>query len=365
MSKTLKQIVEDTRTLCAAKQASFSKQALTGQDPASMPGSEHDSKTPDEAKKPNKETRDESMVPNSGLSAAGAGDDSSITRGHALEADEAAETPKKKPAVSADANAKEASDGTARMANEILSMISGYQKQAEAPAPKKQAAAPVVKAPEVKLEKKSAGPDMALTGDVMAKIAAIMLSTDDGVKAVEDVLLKQAGAEAANKVFEFLSGQVEMAQKQAAFEAGEQAAQAEIERQIFEAGMKAGQAAAEANLGEGEVPGAAEAAGAMAPEGAGAGEGEGQDIMIEDIAQALQAMVQSGEIEPQVAEEVLQQLVGGGEGGGAEGPQGGEQPAESQPLPPEAPGEEPKAPATDGKMASAQDLLVAIRSLKK
>lgn len=383
MSKTLATILADTRALVSTKQASFKKQALVGTDPAGMPGSEHDSKTPEEATKPNKETRDETMVPNSGLKVEGAGDDSTITRGHALEADEAAEVPKKKPAVSADANAKEASDGTARLANEILGMIGDYQKTAAAPAVPvvKEAAAPAVakvEAPKVeapKVEKKSSGGlDMALTSDVMAKVAAIVLSSDEGVRVVEDILLKQAGAEAANKVFDFLAAQSELAEKQAAFEKGAADAQAEIERQIYAAGVaagqkmsKLGQAAADASM-EGQVPGAEQAAGAMAPEagaaGAGAaGAGAEEELSIEDIAQALQSLVEDGTLQQEEAEQVLQQLMGGeGEGAGTGAP---EQAPEAAPAPAPEAGAAPTAAPEEGKMASAASLLEMIRSLKK
>ena len=122
-----KQILEDIRKFTATKTASFNKAAIAGQDPASMPGSEHDSKTPEEALKPNKETRDGTMVPTSGLSTEGAGDDSPKTRGQALEADQAAETPAKKPLVTDDANAK-----TAEICNEILGLIRDAQTAPEA-----------------------------------------------------------------------------------------------------------------------------------------------------------------------------------------------------------------------------------------
>lgn len=372
MTKSLATILADSRGF-VAKQASFKKQALTGENPDSMPGSEHDSKTPEEAAKPNKETRDGTMVPASGTSTEGAGDDSTVTRGHALEATESAEAPKKKPAVSADANAKEASDGTARLANELVGLIGAYQKQAEAPAAKAPVAALVVK--------KSSGPlDMVLTTDVMAKVAAIALSTDEGVKAIEDILLKQAGAEAANKVFEFLAQQSDMAQKQAEYDQGVADAAALIDLQIYEAGVKAGsagnadadadmffklgQAAADASLeGAGSVPGGEEAAGAMgAPaegvEGAPA-EGGGEELSIEDIAQALQSLVEDGTLQPEEAEEVIQALMGeGGEGGaeaGAEGaPAEGAAEAAAEPM-----------PEAGGKIASAADLLTAIQALKR
>ena len=387
MAKTLAMILADTKSLVkdASVKASFTKAAIAGTNPSSMPGSEHDKPTPAEAKEPNKEVKDETMVPNSGLSAAGAKDDSPVTRGQALDATESAQEPKKKPAVTADANAKEASDGTASLANEILAMIAGAQKEAAAPV----AAAPVVPVVAPKVEKKSAGLNMELTSDVLAKTAAMLLSTDEGVKAVDAMLRKQAGAEAAQVVFDFLGEQAALAEKQAAFEQGAADAQAEIDRQIYEAGVKAGsaqrglfhklgQAAADASLeGAGTVPGGAEAAGsmgdaAMAPEGAdGAGgepgaEGGQEDVTLEDIAEALQALVADGTLQPDEAEQVLQKLLGE-EGGGEPGAEGGAG-AEGAGAPPpvsEAPG---AAPADDTKVASASKataILAAIKALKQ
>jgi len=386
MSKTLATILDDTRRLVATKQASFKKQAVVGQNPDSMPGSEHDSKTPDEAKKPNKETRDGTMVPTSGLSTEGAGDDSEKTRGQALEADQSALEPKKKPAVTADANAKEASDGTAGLANEILSLIGDFQKSAAAPVvPEvKVAAAP-------KVEKKSEGNlNMALTSDVMAKVAAIVLSTEEGVRVVEDILMKQAGVDAANQVFDFLASQSDLAEKQAAYEQGAADAQALIDQQIYEAGMQAGakkaastelfrklgQAAADASLeGAGTVPGAEEAAGAMggaAPGAEGAGAEGGEELSIEDIAQALEALVSDGTLKPEEAEEVMQALAGGGDEGGAGGAEGAPAPEGAEGMPAEgapAPaGDAGLPPEVAGKMASATPagtLLAAIRALKR
>ena len=394
MAKTLAMILADTKSLVkdASVKASFTKAAIAGTNPSSMPGSEHDKPTPAEAKEPNKEVKDETMVPNSGLSAAGAKDDSPVTRGQALDATESAQEPKKKPAITADANAKEASDGTASLANEILAMIAGAQKEAAAPVVK--VAAPVASAPVVpgvapKVEKKSAGLNMELTSDVLAKTAAMLLSTDEGVKAVDAMLRKQAGAEAAQVVFDFLGEQAALAEKQAAFEQGAADAQAEIDRQIYEAGVKAGsaqrglfhklgQAAADASLeGAGTVPGGAEAAGsmgdaAMAPEGAdGAGgepgaEGGQEDVTLEDIAEALQALVADGTLQPDEAEQVLQKLLGE-EGGGEPGAEGGAG-AEGAGAPPpvsEAPG---AAPADDTKVASASKataILAAIKALKQ
>ena len=210
---TLSQILEETRRMVATKQAEIS-----GTPPSSLPGAEHDSPVPASAKQPDSETRDGTMVPVSGLSASGAGDDSPITRGHALESDEAALAPDKKPAITEDANAKTAAD----LANEILALVRSAQKQAAAPAEKKTVienksapVAPVAPAPDTVAkqaapEKTAGGLNMELTTDVMAKIAAIVLSTEEGAALTEAILTKQAGATMANETLDFLAEQSEL-----------------------------------------------------------------------------------------------------------------------------------------------------------
>ena len=388
---TLGMILSDARKLVASKQAS-TKQAIeapkniAGTSPESMPGSEHDSKVPDEAKQPQKYVKDETMVPNSGLSNAGAGKPE-LTMAGALDADQAAEVPKKKPLDTDDANAKEASDATAGLANDILSLIRTAQKQAAAPAPvatpapapEKQAAAPAPKAaapkaPAAAPEKKAGELNMELTTDVMAKVAALILSTEEGAEFAEKVLAKQAGAEMATETLAFLAQQSELAEKQAAFEAGQRDAQAMIDQQIFQAGVahaqkqaqaqtfhKLGQAAADASMADmmGGAGGADGAAPAPAPGGDEGG--EGGDISIEDITAALEALVQEGKVQPEEAQAVLQYLTEGGEAGAGAAPEGGEGAAAE-------PAAAPAAAAPEGadvnKAASASNLLTAIRQLK-
>ena len=106
------------------------KAEIVGTPPSSMPGAEHDSRPSPEASKPDPETKDQTMVPNSGLTTDGAGDDSKITHTNDLTAEEAALTPEKKPEVSSDADAKTAE----ALAAEIKAGIDAWyaaKKQAE------------------------------------------------------------------------------------------------------------------------------------------------------------------------------------------------------------------------------------------
>ena len=75
----------------------------------------------------------------------------------------------------------------------------------------------------------------------------------------------------------------------------------DFEKQAYDAGAE--QAAMAADEGDGMIPG-----------------NEGEDISIEEIAEIVMAMVESGELDPQMAEAILAELAGGApaEGGGEE-----------------------------------------------
>lgn len=393
------------------------KAEIVGESPSSMPGSEHDKAIPAGAKAPDKETKDQTMVPNSGLTTAGAGDDSKITHKNDLTADQAALTPKKEPEVTGDAEAqvpggKTAEEKTAeQLGAEILAGITAWeQKQAEA---KKQAADTQgpssgegtaealitdtgkepeqtgdVKGPKKedmvttdamapatgngasgetaaaaksasdgkdaecckdgkcgkcakckasaagakKDEAKKAGAfDMELTQDVLAKIAAVMLATEEGTKLAESTLAKAAGAEAAEKTISFLRTQNELAQKQAEYEAGRRDALALVQKMAQES---------QDAVGEGDV---------------------------EAIANELDAMVQAGEITEDEADQVVIEL--------AQALQGGAAPTEEAPSAAQASGGDAKpeagkdegqgckkeaqaAPAPDGNAAIDQTVAV-------
>ena len=362
------------------------KAQIVGENPSSIPGSEHDSRPPESAKAPDKESKDQSMVPNSGLTTAGAGDDSKITHTNDLKAGQPALVPQKKPEVTGDADASVPGGKTAEeLGAEILSDVDGWfkaQKAAENDAPKAGAGTgealitdkgkepdqtkPVIapdKKPEVSTDalapatgegssgetaaaakaaetakegecckdgkcgkcakckaaatkatetakesecckdgkcgkcakckaaaeaaKKAAetagGLNMELTSDVLAKIAAVMLATEEGTKLAETTLAKAAGAEAAEKTLAFLRAQNELAQKQAEYEAGQRDAAALLAK--------------------------------MAQEADDSGEG-GSDDEVEVIADTLDEMINDGTITEEQADQLVLELadaIGGGE----------------------------------------------------
>ena len=433
MARTMQEILESTRRLVATKQAEF-KSNVKGA---------------------------------AGLETTGAGDDSPLTRGHALEADQAALEPTKKDLLSGDAkanppadgsgttgaaegknetnvtgrqntlgsedpapatvtkkelitgeaDAKKADDGAAKLANDILRSIRDYQgakaaevKQVEPKAavkPVEKVAAPKDAAPQAP-EKKAvpakvaAGLQMELTSDVLQKIAAIVLSTEEGADFVEQQLAKVAGAEAARETLGYLAQQSELAEKQAAYEAGEKDAEALIAQSIYDNGIqegikraeavlaqhgvapdvftKLGQEMADASIGDlmqaGDMAGGAPEG--MAPEGMAPDAGGGDEgISVEELAQALEGLVQEGTISPEEAQQVLEYVAaseGGGEGGAPE--MGGEPeaaPAEPAEAPAEGGGEAEEEPAEkkedegdekEGAARKAAALLDAIRKVR-
>ena len=362
------------------------KAQIVGESPSSIPGSEHDSRPPESAKAPDKESKDQSMVPNSGLTTAGAGDDSKITHTNDLKAGQPALVPQKKPEVTGDADASVPGGKTAEeLGAEILSDVDGWfkaQKAAENDAPKAGAGTgealitdkgkepeqtkPVIapdKKPEVstdalapatgegssgetaaaakaaetskesecckdgkcgkcakckaaatkatdpakesecckdgkcgkcakckaaataakKASETTGGLNMELTSDVLAKIAAVMLATEEGTKLAETTLAKAAGAEAAEKTLAFLRAQNELAQKQAEYEAGQRDAAALLAK--------------------------------MAQEADDSGEGSSDDE-VEVIADTLDEMINDGTITEEQADQLVLELadaIGGGD----------------------------------------------------
>ena len=401
----MRQILEDSRRFVQQKQAEYKteKAGMVGQAPSSMPGAENDKPAPSVSA--DKEVKQD--LPPGGTSAAGAADAEKVESGQALDATQKGEnTPTKEPATSADAMA-DPKCGAAKLANDLLSSIKALQdsmKAADAPKAEEKkaecaadgdgkkpaegaAAAPAAKASKSaedkdKGEAKKAEPvtQITLTQDVLAKVAAVILSTEAGWEFTEQALTKAAGAEAAREVLGTLVAQAENAEKQAAAQQGYADAQALILKAAEQVGYEkaatemgkanpeqaklaemyklgqavaddamAGLAGAEGAGGEGDLAGLLGAGAEGAPAEAGAAELAGMgaepaggDITEEELAQALTELVQEGEIQPEDAEAILAYIA---QASGAEGmgeAAAGEAPAEA---PAEEAGEE--APAEE------------------
>ena len=398
--KTLREILQDTRNLIAVKTAEYQttvKEAKglegKGKEVRLSAALDSTNKTLDAGeaaleptKKPLLSSDAKANPPSDGSGTKadlrGKNESNETDRSGTLEAGDAAPVSKtEKDLISGDANAKTAA---AQLCNEILQDIRNAQvssKKAEAkaevakPAPVKAAAAKVDVKPTVAPiapvadKKASEGPMLELTTEVLAKIASMVLSTDEGAEFVEGFMAKQAGAEAATETLNFLAKQAELAEKQAAYEQGQADAEALINQAIYQAGMNAtksaavqtpfaklGQAVADSSMSDlmGQMGGAGAGAGAPGAEGAGAppmdpaamggapeaGGAEGE-ISPEELQSALEQLAQEGTITPEEAQQVMQYISQGGDAGGAEA---GAEGAGAPPMAGGAP-EVPAAPA--------------------
>lgn len=317
---TVRQILEDTRRMMAEKQAS-----ITGQDPSTIPGAEHDGKVPESDKQPDKEVVDGTEAPGSSYRIDGADDKGDAGSQHTVDAGESVLEPEKKPLITSDANAKVAGadDSPAALANEILGLVHSFQKRASAPKTTTPAAAPGTAAPSTaapaqKSADNAAGLDLELTTEVMAKIAALVLSTEEGAEMVEHVLSKTAGAEAMHDTMNFLAHQSAEAEKVAAAHtmgARERIAGLLEKRAADNEAMwlyKLGQDAADASVD------AIAAEGAEPDPGVTDGMGGGEDPTAEEVVADVEELVASGTVTEEQGLEILEAILGD-DGGGVEG----------------------------------------------
>jgi hypothetical protein len=289
-----------------------------------------------------------------------------------MDATETVQDVTKKPMISNDSNAKEASAGVNKHAQDLMSLINqvkgddSEEKSAEEYGEDKKAECEGCDNPECDCKDKEAGSEEAgseeapaeeskqagegqeieLTREVLAKIACTILSTEEGVEFTETLLQKEAGAQAARETMAFLEKQAEDVEKQAAYDEGaahadalinEAVKQANEDRvmEIYNAGRDSvlkeahvhandngeidykalGQSVAEEAVkrAQAEMMGmdpAAMDSGIGADEAlAGmAGEGADDDIAPEELEQALALMVQSGELSPEEVEAIMSQI---------------------------------------------------------
>lgn len=403
MSVTMGQILAETEAFIKNSSAQYKKTAgyapasTVGGDGSGMPGSECDKPINAGAKESNPEVAD--GLPNT---TSGEGTNSEKLEGaSALDVTQPVASPSKEPLISSDANAepKTGAAKTASIANDILASIRGYQTKTAA-APVASAVKPATPAastpaaPKAPAKVAAAVAPVELTSDVLAKIASVILATEDGVDFAEACLTKAAGAEAAKETLEFL-------QKQAAYAQGQQDAEAMVSEFIaqeqgaekqagaeFQQGqqdahnliklavhriqtnrgtarlVKLAQEVADESIGdgsEGAVP--AEGSG-LPPEMASAPADE--EISPEELQQALEELVQEGQITPEAAQSIVD-AIQAAEQGGDVGSEGG---GEGSPIPPEAMGEE-AAPATEelpaeeeAKEAMAKKAAVLVQIIK-
>ena len=309
--------------------------ALAGVD--SMPGSEHDAKVPEDAKKPDELVAE--GQPAGATSAEGAvnGGDAKILNEGKLEMDQPLLNPEKKPLITDDAlTAKVANDQLVGLVKDLLADLN-TEKQAQcgggaAPAAKPAPAASPAKKEEKKEEgkdgkdgkggEKKASPEnvIKLDDETIAKLAAAQVAFANGRAAAEKVI-KQASAKNDSKITKedaialIKAACVKEAQAQGLDPA---AAEAAVNNAMMTAGVAPEAAAAEDAGVAAADAGAAEADAAAADADAGAASAEiPDDVTKEELATAIVDLVQSGELDTDTAKALVEEIAGDN---GAAGP---------------------------------------------
>jgi len=320
MAVVMKQFIDRFKSLekVANETLAANPEALVGVD--SLPGSEHDAKVPEEAKKPDEEvTQGQPAGATSASGAVNGGDAKPLNEGK-LEMDQPLLNPEKKPLITDDAlTAKVANARLVGLVNDLLADIKGgTQKQAEQK--KTDTAATSAKAEKPVETKKVADvhQKISLDDETISKIAAAQATFMLGREAAKKVLSKKAGDDAKASV-EAARKLIKDACVKAAQEQGldPEAASAAADNAMAMAGVApevaADAGAAEADAGAAAVDaGAAEAAagdaGAAAADAGAAEAAIPEDVTEEELATAIVDLVSSGELDPDTAKALVEEI---------------------------------------------------------
>ena len=371
-TKSLNEILANVRGFCKSAEAKAQyKQGQVGGESSpgtgTPPGAEKDKPVPAGSKDGQPETKQE--IPPGGKSSDGATDAEKVESGQATPATKAPDQAvEKKPLVTGEAvTVKPAAADT--LANDLLSKVRAYQQKAAQMPPqlaaalgKNEAVPPPPPPPakdepkkdepkkdeakkdepkkdepkkdEPKKDEKAAAETLDLSQEILAKIAAVMLSTEEGVDFCERQLAKAAGAEAARETMETLHAMANDQEKQAAATAGSADAAVLLDEMAKGAGapcddetlIKLGQALALEALKQAQAAGMDLAAMGAPPSAAAGAEmpadtGADQDISPDELEQILNELVQSGEIKSEEADQILEYVSGAGQAGA--GPEAG------------------------------------------
>ena len=332
MAVVMKQFIDKFKAMekVANETLAANPEALAGVD--SMPGSEHDAKVPAEAKKPDPEVAQ--GQPAGATSAEGAvngGDAKPLNEGK-LEMDQPLENPEKKPLITDDAlTAKVANDQLVGLVKDLLADLK-TEKQAQcgggaAPAAKPAPAA----ASEKKEEKKDEGKDgkggekkaspenvIKLDDETIAKLAAAQVAFANGRAAAEKVIKQASGKKENALTPEDARALIKAACVKEAQEQGldPAAAEAAVDNAMLTAGVAPEAAAADAGAAAADAGAAAADAGAAGAAAADAGAADAgaaelpEDVTEEELATAIVDLVTSGELDPDAAKAIVEEIAG-------------------------------------------------------
>jgi polyhydroxyalkanoate synthesis regulator phasin len=287
MAVVMKQFIDRFKAMekIANETLAANPEALVGVD--SLPGSEHDVKVPEDAKKPDKEVAQGQPAGATSAAGAVAGGDAKPLEEGKLEMDEPLLNPEKKPLITDDAlTAKVANDHLTSLVKDLLADINGTQKQAS------------------KVEQKS---KITLDDDTISKLAAAQATFQLGREAA-DKAIKQASAQ--NAAVAQARKLVKAACVKAAQEAGLDPATAEVaaNNALEASGVP------EASSIPTDVAAASEAAPEAAPEALAEATPEEaaaqipDDVTEEELATAIVDLVSSGELDPDTAKALVEEI---------------------------------------------------------
>ena len=320
MGVVMKQFIDRFKAMekIANETLAANPEALVGVD--SLPGSEHDAKVPEEAKKPNKEVTQGQPADATSTSGAVAGGDAKPLNEGKLEMDQALVNPEKKPLVTDEAlTAKVANDHLTSLVKDLLADI-GSQKQAsdkqDDACDTCKSAKPCKSAKSCESQKKD-GSDVAnaikLDDETISKIAAAQATFMLGREAAEKVMKQAAEKKAeASKASDIARNLIKSACIKAAQEQGLNPAEAEAAADNV---MAAAGVPAEVAAAEGADAGAVAGADVGAAEGDAMAEGAGdvkipEDVTEEELATAIVDLVDSGELDVDTAKALVEEIAG-------------------------------------------------------
>lgn len=288
MAIKLKEYIDKFRAMekVANETLAADPEALVGVD--SLPGSEHDAKVPEEAKKPDAEVTQ--GQPEGATSASGAvngGDAKPLNEGK-LELDEPLLNPEKKPLITDDAlTAKTANQHLTSLVSELLSDIQSKPKEKSA------------------MQKNK----IEIDADTISKLAAAQAAFNNGQKAA-DAAIKQA--QAAVKEDDFSPAVARKLIKEACIKAAQEQGldPAQAEAAAENAMAIAGAAPEVPAAGAAPEAAAADAPAAGADDAAAAAEMIPEDVTEEELANAIVDLVSSGELDPDTAKAIVEEIAG-------------------------------------------------------
>ena len=316
---TIKQILAETDQYIKVKQASFQggfKRAQAMEGISDMPGAEHDSSVPSEYKNPDPEVDDGSQAPEGAFSNIEGAGKEDLTMKHVLEVDEPAETPDEEPLITdnADADPKTAS---VKLANNLLARIKKFETTKRAANQQLNMKLDSKMLDKLAGQKPAEGQQKPAEGQQKQAKAREVL---DKLVAQKQAAAEQKGAEDALRdvlAATYNKGVSDAVEKIAQMVGMDPAMAGALPPDGSDPSAAAGQEALAAMAGAPEPTAPTEPAATPDPAAEAGGDNSdlevpegmaGEEVTVEDIVDALDTAVETGDIDPETAQSVLSEL---------------------------------------------------------